>query len=120
MLFRSGRVPQKNPGKPKPAPAHVLLATLEVLLEDPAKSELAYLLSLLLIRRRILVEPSKIPIDEQEEAKAEGEDSEEESPLLHLTHPPSNRDFVVPKSIIDLQQSQALQEELNQLLFSES
>ena len=46
-------VPQKRLGRPKPAPVHVLLAALEVLLEDPLKGELAYLLTLLLIRRRV-------------------------------------------------------------------
>lgn len=106
------QVPSKNPGKPKLAPTHVLLATLEALLDDPSKAELAYLLCLLLIRRRILTEPTSI--------KLESESQPEDSLVLHLTHTPTNRDFNVPVCHLDLQESEQLQSELNQLLFSES
>ncbi|MEI6527341.1 MAG: hypothetical protein WCP62_15025 [Planctomycetota bacterium] len=108
------QVPAKNPGKPKPAPAHVLLATLEALLDDPdpSKAELAYLLCLLLVRRRILIEPTSVKLDTDEQS--------EESLVLHLTHTPTNRDFIVPVCHLDLQQIEQLQSELNQLLFSES
>lgn len=106
------QVPAKSPGKPKPAPSHVLLATLEALLDDPSKAELAYLLCLLLVRRRILTEPTSI--------KLSSEDQPEDSLVLHLTHTPTNRDFMVPVCHLDLQQDDSLQSELNQLLFSES
>ncbi len=106
------QVPTTNPGKPKLAPTHVLLATLEALLDDPSKAELAYLLCLLLVRRRILTEPPKVKLEE--------EDSSEDSLVLHLTHTPTNRDFIVPVCHLDLQESEHLQSELNQLLFSES
>jgi len=106
------QVPAKSPGKPKPAPSHVLLATLEALLEDPSKSELAYLLCLLLVRRRILCEPTSV--------KLEWEEPSDETMVLHLTHTPTNRDFMVPVCHLDLHESQALRSELNQLLFSES
>jgi hypothetical protein len=106
------QVPTKSPGKPKLAPTHVLLATLETLLDDPSKAELAYLLCLLLIRRRILTEPTSIQLD--------SEDPPEDSLVLHLTHTPTNRDFMVPVCHLDIQESEQLQSELNQLLFSES
>jgi len=106
------QVPAKSPGKPKPAPSHVLLATLEALLEDPSKAELAYLLCLLLVRRRVLTEPTSLKLDLEEQR--------EDSTVLHLTHTPTNRDFMVPVCHLDLQQSERLQIELNQLLFSES
>lgn len=106
------QVPAKSPGKPKPAPSHVLLATLETLLEDPSRSEIAYLLCLLLVRRRILSEPSSVKLDLEQPA--------EDSLVLHLTHTPTNRDFIVPVCHLDLQESENLQSELNQLLFSES
>lgn len=108
----ASQVPAKSPGKPKPAPSHVLLATLESLLDDPGKAELAYLLCLLLIRRKILTEPTSVKLEDQDPA--------EDSLVLHLTHTPTNRDFIVPVCYLDLQQSEPLQNELNQLLFSES
>lgn len=89
-----------------------MLATLEALLDDPNKAELAYLLCLLLVRRRILTEPTSI--------KLEAESQPEDSLVLHLTHTPTNRDFIVPVCHLDLQESEQLQSELNQLLFSES
>jgi len=106
------QVPAKSPGKPKPAPTHVLLATLEALLDDPNKAEIAYLLCLLLVRRRILTEPTSV--------KLEAPEQREDSLVLHLTHTPTNRDFMVPVCHLDLQHSELLQSELNQLLFSES
>jgi hypothetical protein len=81
-------------------------------LDDPSKAELAYLLCLLLIRRRILTEPTSIKLD--------SEDPPEDSLVLHLTHTPTNRDFMVPVCHLDIQESEQLQSELNQLLFSES
>jgi hypothetical protein len=108
----SCQVPEKTPGKAKPAPTHVLLATLEALLEDPGKADLAYLLCLLLVRRRILSEPTSMKLD--------SEIPPEELLVLHLTHSPTNRDFSIPVCDLDLEQSELLEAELNQLLFSES
>ena len=85
---------------------------MEALLEDPSKAELAYLLCLLLVRRRVLTEPTSLKLDLEEQS--------EDSTVLHLTHTPTNRDFMVPVCHLDLQQSERLQIELNQLLFSES
>jgi hypothetical protein len=105
-------VPQKRSGRPKPAPVHVLLAALEVLLEDPLKGELAYLLTLLLIRRRVLTEPIGLQLNSEEEPM--------DSSLLHLTHAGSNREFVVPICQPEVQRMESLQQELDQLLFSEA
>ena len=105
-------VPQKRLGRPKPAPVHVLLAALEVLLEDPLKGELTYLLTLLLIRRRVLSEPIGLQLNSEEEPM--------DSSLLHLTHGGSNREFVVPICQPEVRRMESLQQELDQLLFSEA
>ena len=52
--------------------------------------------------------------------KLDTDEQSEESLVLHLTHTPTNRDFIVPVCHLDLQQIEQLQSELNQLLFSES
>jgi hypothetical protein len=91
---------------------HVLLAALEVLLEDPLKGELAYLLTLLLIRRRVLTEPIGLQLNSEEEPM--------DSSLLHLTYAGSNREFVVPICQPEVQRMESLQQELDQLLFSEA
>lgn len=111
------RNPKQENAKPKPAPAHVLLSTLEALLEDPAKAQLAYLLGLILIRKRVLTETDP---DQRVEDSAQGLESGEDPPFLHLTHPPTNRDFVIPVCEPAIDQSPGLQHELMQLLFCEA
>lgn len=106
------RIPEKQSERAKPAPVHVLLSALEILLEDPLKGELAYLLTLLLIRRRVLSEPVGYHLNSDE--------LPEESSLLHLTHLGTNREFVVPVCQPQAQRMESLQQELIQLLFSEA
>jgi hypothetical protein len=67
------RVPEKRRGAPKPAPAHILLSALESLLEDGNQPILAYLLALLLVRRRILTETS-LPFAESSDHEVPGSD----------------------------------------------
>ena len=106
------RMPTKAPGKPTPAPASVLIQTLETLLEDPSKQELAYFLALILVRRRILVE--------MDSGIEESDESSTPHPFLHLTHNASNRDFDVPICEPASDQLDLLQAALTELLFCEA
>ena len=113
------RNPKKETSKRTPAPAHVLLATLDTLLDDPNQSQLAYLLALILIRRRVLVEnPDSDPDDA--DGPDDSPDSRNAAPLLHLTHHATSRDFVIPVCEPSFEQSESLQQELLQVLFCES
>lgn len=106
------RMPTKAPGKPTPAPAAVLIQTLETLLEDPSKQQLAYLLALILVRRRILVERNS-GIEESDESLTT-------HPFLHLTHNATNRDFDIAICEPTPEQLDLLQAELTELLFCEA
>jgi hypothetical protein len=110
------RNPKRETQKRTPAPAHVLLSTLEVLLEDARQSELAYFLALILIRRRILVDQEDLLMGDE----LESGNLVQEPTVLHLTHNATNRDFVVPICAPSLEQSQSLQLELMQLLFTDA
>jgi len=109
----ANRMPEKTQEKLKPAPAHVLISALESLLEEGTQPELAYLLALLLIRRRILCEQQDLGVSEPRDADVA-------SGLMHLTHHASNRDFVVPICEPPLDESQRYQDELTRLLFCEA
>ena len=106
------RMPTKAPGKPTPAPASVLLQALETLLEDPSKPELAYLLALILVRRRILIE--------KDTGIEESDESAVPQSFLHLTHNATNRDFDVPICEPSPDQLTQLQDALTELLFCEA
>ncbi len=71
-----------------PAPTAVLLDALDRLLEIPDDHELAYLLALLLVRRRILTQPGP---------RAHSESlSEPSTDMMQLKYTPQDREFVVP------------------------
>ena len=103
------KMPEKASKKLRPAPNGVLLDTLSDLLERPGKEALAYLLALLLIRRRVLAEEEQLDINLNDE------------PQTHwsLTCPADGRQWVVPICVPRTDAMQALQDELNSLLFTE-
>ncbi len=103
------RMPEATSKKLRPAPNGVLLDTLSELLELPGKETLAYLLALLLVRRRVLMEESQVELD------AAGE------PATHwkLVCPADGRQWNVAICPPYSDAMQALQAELNALLFTE-
>ncbi len=95
--------------KIRPAPNGVLLDTLSELLERPGKETLAYLLALLLIRRRVLHE-EQLPQDEQ---------AQEQRTVWNLICPADGRQWNVPLVTPHTATLPDLQEQLKRLLFTE-
>ena len=106
-------MPHNNSRKLRPAPEGVLLDTLAELLERPGKEALAYLLSLLLIRRRVLVEAHDKELGE----KLPGQD--EMHSVWSLMLPADGRVLNVPEVIPTAETCEALQRQLVSLLFTE-
>lgn len=98
-------IPQKRSSGQTYAPNAVLINTLENLLETPGKSAIAYLLALLLIRRRVLVDDT--------------DPSEQQAlPQTTLTLRVSNEEriFLVPVEPVDAAKSDEYQAHLMELL----
>lgn len=106
------RAPEERKSPAKPAPTHVLLATLETLLMEGTQPVLTTMLALLLVRRRILSDPA-FPLSEI----AKPVDFHETT--LHLVHAPTHREFHVPICEPSLEDCDTYQDQLTQLLFSE-
>ncbi len=100
-------MPAKRTGKLTLAPTVVLLDALEKLCEQPDDRDLAYLLAVLLIRRRLLADVPK-------------EISEEEPSHLQLAHSSSGREFVVPVHIPTPDRAEYLHQKLIDLLYCET
>ncbi len=111
-------VPPKKSSGPQLAPPIVLVDTLSALLETPGQDELAYLLSLLLVRRKILVDASSM----DGSASAPFSDSpqqEVDNNSLHLKFPTDDRTFYIPITEITPERSQEQQSKLLELLYTE-
>jgi hypothetical protein len=94
------------------APPRVLVDTLEALLETPGQESLAYLLALLLIRRRILTELESFESSMQE--------SDLDDPThMELRFAADDRVLDVPIVPADQEQSSVLQAKLTELLYAE-
>jgi hypothetical protein len=101
------QMPAKQTGKLQLAPTHVLLDTLERLCEEPENSELAYLLSILMVRRRILTERHDEP-------------NSDEPTHLHVTHGADQREWLVPIQPPHPDRVESLHQKLIDLLYCES
>jgi hypothetical protein len=101
-----GKMPERETRTLQPAPVQVLLDTLAKLCEQPDSATLAYLLGVLLVRRRVLVE------------KDQTEDTDD--PLhLHLTNPIDGMEFLVPMQLPSDEAIVELQKSLSELLYQE-
>ncbi len=101
------QMPAKRTGKLTLAPTLVLLDALEKLCELPEDSDLAYLLAVLLIRRRLLTEQQIEP-------------AEDDPNHLHLNHPSNGREFLVPVSMPTSDRVETLHQKLIELLYCET
>lgn len=110
------KMPAAEAQKSRPAPNGVLLDTLSELLERPGKEPLAYLLALLLIRRRVLQEEQQLPMAEGTENKDVEDKSAE---CWNLVCPADGRQWNVPLAVPEADSYQQLQDELKGLLFTD-
>lgn len=105
------RMPAAAARKLRPAPTGVLLDILSDLVQRPDKQALAYLLALLLCRRRVLVDEFQAESVTDSPSQAERE--------WRVTCPADGRQWTVPVAIPSPDLVEALQAELNTLLFTE-
>lgn len=105
------KMPVATAHRTRPAPNGVLLDTLSELLERPGKESLAYLLALLLVRRRVLQE------EQPSHPLASAAPSDAARTHWNLTCPADGRQWMVTITIPTPEQLEALQEELKGLLF---
>lgn len=101
------KMPSAGTKKLRPAPNGVLLDTLSELLERSGKEELAYLLALLLVRRRVLHEEQSLSVNTDHDT------------TWKLTCPVDGREWLVPAVAPAAENMQALQTELQTLLFTD-
>ena len=102
------RMPPAAAKKLRPAPNGVLLDTLSQLLEQPGKEAVAYMLALLLVRRRLLSELDSF------DGQASGE-----AGIWNLVGSADGRQWSIPIAEPEPDQVQILQAELNGYLFVE-
>lgn len=115
------RMPEAGPKKLRPAPTGVLLDTLGELVERPGQEALAYFLGLLLVRRGVLVEERDTVLAVgSPDAEAEHDGAEEESgSTLLLVCKADGRQWSVPICEPAAEEVLAIEERLNDLLFTE-
>ncbi|MCA9132198.1 MAG: hypothetical protein KDA45_03555 [Planctomycetales bacterium] len=103
------QMPEAAAKKARPAPNGVLLDTLSELLERPGQEALAYLLALLLIRRRVL----------HQEEQLDDEAAAEVPTHWSLVCPADGRQWHLPLITPPVEMLPALQEQLKALLFTD-
>jgi len=103
------RMPDADARKMRPAPVGVLLDTLSELLERPGKEALAYLLAVLLVRRRVLSEEQTLELDLADEPNTH----------WNLVCPADGRQWNILITVPRTDALEQLQEELDRLLFTE-
>lgn len=101
-----GRMPLPEAKTRKPTPNHVLIETLADLCEQPEESQLAYLLGVLLVRRRLLVE-------------SHDDEPDKDDTYMHLVHPSDGREFWVPSTPPSADQLDEIQQALDEMLYRE-
>jgi hypothetical protein len=104
------KMPDAAAKKLQPAPVGVLLDTLSKLLEQPGDDALAYMLALLLCRRRVLID--------EESPDADASEITTDS-IWRLTYPPDGRQWSVPVAVPASHLLEELQTQLNALIFTE-
>jgi len=102
------RVPDKKQSKTKLAPNQVLLDTLQSFLETPGKEPIAYLLAVLLLRKRVLISQDSVESV-----------NEETSSSIELSSVGGDQQFIVPIAEVTPLESETIQSELLELLYTE-
>ena len=102
------KVPDKKQTRTKLAPNQVLLDTLRSFLDTPGKEQISYLLAVLLLRKRVLVSQDSIESE-----------SEEQSSTLALSSSAGDQEFYIPVVEVTASESESIQSELLELLYTE-
>lgn len=115
------KMPAAAAKKMRPAPNGVLLDTLSDLLQRPGKEALAYLLALLLVRRRVLQEESQSFLDDKSLNSSAVESGVQPTPEepWKLVCPADGRHWHVIVVDPAPQEVERLQAELKELLFTD-
>ena len=113
------RMPDAVAKKLHPAPVGVLLDTLTELLERPGSESLAYLLALLLCRRRVLVDEESGEVDGGRSDGLVPKGERPEAAVWNLVYPTDGRQWAVPVAVASPDLLEGLQTQLNALLFTE-
>ncbi|HBE68056.1 MAG TPA: hypothetical protein DDW52_07885 [Planctomycetaceae bacterium] len=115
------RMPQAGPKKLRPAPTGVLLDTLGELVEMPGQEALAYFLGLLLVRRGVLVEESDtvLSVGAPDQTSEPSEEEQDTDLTLLLVCKADGRQWSVPICEPAAGEILAIEERLNDLLFTE-
>lgn len=104
------QMPTLQAKKLRPAPNGVLLDTLSELINRPGKESLAYLLALLLCRRRVL---------QDESGSADAENAGGDANVWTVSCPGDGRQWILPVAVPTEDVVEAVQAELHGLLFTE-
>jgi hypothetical protein len=111
------RMPLDDSPKLRPAPAGVLLDSLTEIAKYPEQSRLAYLLALLLMRRKVLTEVTDSPLAAIQTATGENSGNSQTAVFTSA----DGRQWEITVDLpTDTHEAQRLQESLVSLLFSES
>ncbi len=115
------KMPAAAAKRMRPAPNGVLLDILSDLLQRPGQESLAYVLALLLVRRRVLHEEQSF-LDNSDEAMISADENADESTavrLWKLVCSADGREWHVPMVSPAGAQCAAVQAELKELLFTD-
>ncbi len=88
----------------KPTPSHLLIEVLSELCQQPEEGSLAYLLGVLLVRKRLLVEANDKPQISDES-------------YMHLVHPTDGREFWVPVAPPESDQLETIHQALDEIMY---
>lgn len=99
-----GKMPQPSVHSRKPVPDSVLLETLSDLCEQPEESSLAYLLGVLLVRRKVLTQIE--------------EPSPDDGGYMHLKEPEVGSEYWVPCAPPAKDQMEVIQQALSDLIYT--
>ncbi len=113
------RMPDAVAKKLQPAPIGVLLDTLTELLERPGSESLAYLLALLLCRRRVLVDEESGEVAANNQVSDGRTADEPNGTVWNVVYPTDGRQWAVPVAVASPDLLEGLQTQLNALLFTE-
>ena len=102
-----GRMPVPESMARKPVPDSILLQTLSELCQQPEEGSLAYLLGVLLIRRKVLTQSR-----DDEPTKSDDEN------YMHLIEPDAGIEYWVPCAPPPEEQLETIQQALEELLYT--